>query len=54
MAFQEFSKNCLGILMEPLYEHSPVIFVLKLDESVALAPLKWTISSSLFTAGISL
>ena len=32
----------------------PVIFVLKLNESVALAPLKSTILPSLFTAGISL
>ena len=32
----------------------PVIFVLKLNESVALAPLKSAISPLLFTAGISL
>ena len=32
----------------------PVIFVLKLNESVALAPLKSAISPSLFTADISL
>ena len=32
----------------------PVIFALKLNESVALAPLKITISPALFTAGISL
>ena len=31
-----------------------VIFVLKLNESVALAPLKLTVSPSLSTAGISL
>ena len=32
----------------------PIIFDLKLNESVALAPLKLTISPSLFIAGISL
>ena len=32
----------------------PVILVLKLNESVALASLKLTMSPSLFTAGISL
>ena len=32
----------------------PVIFVLKLNESVALAPLKLTVFPALFTAGISL
>ena len=32
----------------------PVIFVLKLNESIALAPLKITIFPSLFIAGISL
>ena len=32
----------------------PITFDLKLSESVFLAPLKITISPSLFTAGISL
>ena len=32
----------------------PIIFDLKLSESVALAPLKLRISPSLFIAGISL
>ena len=32
----------------------PIIFDLKLNESVSLAPLKLIISPSLFTAGISL
>ena len=32
----------------------PIIFDLKLSESVSLAPLKITVSPLLFTAGISL
>ena len=61
MAFQEFSKNCWSILMVlstlsilPSSSVWPAIFVLQLNESVALAPLKSTILPSLFTAGISL
>ena len=38
----------------PLLTVSLIIFVLKLNESVALAPLKSTRLPSLFTAGISL
>ena len=38
----------------PLLSIWPVIFVLKLKESVALAPLKSTISPLVFTAGVSL
>ena len=59
MAFQEFSKNCLSIFMEPLFQHylflsDLLFFVLKLNKSVAFAPLILTILPSLFTAGISL
>ena len=43
----------ISILIIPLSLVSPVIFVLKLNESVALATLKST-RASLFTAGISL
>ena len=53
-AFQEFSKNYLDILMEPLLSVWPVIFVLKLNESVALAPLKSAILPLLSTGAISL
>ena len=63
MAFQELSKKFRKYFNEtiisvlsvfPLLPVLPVIFVLILNESVALAPLKSTTSSLLFTAGISL
>ena len=44
--------STLSIL--PLSPVWPVIFVLKLNESVALAPLKAAILPTLFTVGISL
>ena len=40
--------------MSPSSSVVAIIFDLKLSESVALAPLKLTISPSLFIAGISL
>ena len=42
------------MLIIPLSLVWPVIFVLKLNESVALAPSKSAILPLLFTAGISL
>ena len=57
-AFQEFSYFNGTIISTPsilaLLLVWPVILVLKLNESVALAPLKSTILPLLFTAGISL
>ena len=44
----------LTLSILPLLSVWPVIFILKLNESVALAPLKSTILPLLFTAGISL
>ena len=49
-----FSGTIISTWIIPLLLVWPVIFVLKLSESVALAPLKSTILPSLFTAGISL
>ena len=42
------------LFISPSSSYWPVNFVLKLNQSVALAPLKLTISPLLFTAGISL
>ena len=44
----------LTLSILPLLSVWPVIFILKLNESVALAPLKSTILPLLFTAGIFL
>ena len=49
-----FSGNILLTLIIPSSLFWPVIFVLKLNESVALAPLKLVIFPASFTAGISL
>ena len=49
-------KQKVYLLPENLAKLSDLslVFVLKLNESVALAPLKSTILPSLFTAGISI
>ena len=49
-----FNGTIISTLIIPSLIVWPVIFVLKLNESAALAPLKSTISPALFTAGISL
>ena len=47
------STSTLPAILPLLAAVWPVILVLKLNESVALAPSKSVISPSLFTAGIS-
>ena len=49
-----FNGTIISTLIIPLSLVWPVIFVLKLNESVAIAPLKSAISPSSSTAGISL
>ena len=51
-AFQEFSKNCLSILIVLLLQL--FVFALKQNKSLALAPLNSKISPIFFTAAIPL
>ena len=62
MAFQEFSKNYLDILMASVFKHSLVpsfrvwlvIFCVNLNEVLLLASTKSVIKPALFEAGLSL